>query len=967
MALVESTSLNSCTHATSIPRSRDPSWTSQDEPNPVSSTRIHEDPMGFHQMLAELDALRLAGIDALTALEEKDASGHILEPPIDSHDRRVPFPPLSIDYLRGLNAESEGIKDQEPKSPFHRWVRSLRKRAVQRPTCWDKKNPESIWELLNGKDSLIEPPLRPSRSSRKSRADKSSSDSSSRFITAVRSASISLASASVLARSRRNNSRSHGLSRTDGSSAASIRGPRFSEDSMASERPTVLVDMATVQRSLQRRRILEELVTTEENYIGDVRFLMNVYLSILAGLPNLSIRLRQSINKNLTEIVALHDEILGELHRVIPDSEYSQLHLSMAKEKAPKFEQGHFRGHSLDVVPELGNGASWLHNVPGMVSEPQVVAEVAKVFVDKMSRFFIYKEYGAKYEMMIQDIASTHEAMPGWEFKQRGLETLASSVRSIRSSMDKTKKGLTVGDLLVKPIQRMCRYPLLFAELLKYTPASDCPHSHMEVEIALTRLREATAMINRATDDDSIKATLEKTWALQDRLVFPNRKLDAASKHEIRAYGHAQMCGALHCCWQTEDGVDGQYMICLLYKELMVLACAGKVDPIYTIQACINLNGATVEDVDNGRGLQCQTAPFSWKLLFEKDYQMYEMIMTACTSKEETVWRERLRRPIYPDGVTGDLNLHSFLALEMKSLGSVFGRPGTVARRISIHRATTVGPKSPLYQVILKNTSNSRTASNRMLSPRAVKRSKSLRSTTPRTPILTPPRSQRVRIENLTADIWSREILPFPGMPTRARSEHLVLVSASTMMRKLSVRSIGNSKGKRSSDAMHRTRSNEEEGITEEPAPSTGNSGDDCIDCGESRQLDTIQDTKDLETLEATDGDIYEKDSSVRELELVDVSEVAQKLDLVDILVERDEEKLSMEEETNRAVLRSSTTNSLRRSASGISEKSVPLPGDKENTYRSTSDVTRSYSLRWARNGSLRSDGKSHGFRSLFR
>ena len=43
-------------------------------------------------------------------------------------------------------------------------------------------------------------------------------------------------------------------------------------------------------------------------------------------------------------------------------------------------------------------------------------------------------------------------------------------------------------------------------------------------------------------------------------------------------------------------------MICLLYKELMVLACVGKVDPIYTMKACINLNGATVEDVDNGRG-----------------------------------------------------------------------------------------------------------------------------------------------------------------------------------------------------------------------------------------------------------------------------------------------------------------------------------------------------------------------------
>lgn len=45
----------------------------------------------------------------------------------------------------------------------------------------------------------------------------------------------------------------------------------------------------------------------------------------------------------------------------------------------------------------------------------------------------------------------------------------------------------------------------------------------MEVDDTLMRLREATAEINRATDDPQIKATLEKTWLLQDRLIFPHR------------------------------------------------------------------------------------------------------------------------------------------------------------------------------------------------------------------------------------------------------------------------------------------------------------------------------------------------------------------------------------------------------------------------------------------------------------
>lgn len=51
------------------------------------------------------------------------------------------------------------------------------------------------------------------------------------------------------------------------------------------------------------------------------------------------------------------------------------------------------------------------------------------------------------------------------------------------------------------------------------------------------------------------------------------------------------------------NGVEGQYMIALLYQDVLALATAGKVDPIYTIMACINLNGARVEEADNGRGM----------------------------------------------------------------------------------------------------------------------------------------------------------------------------------------------------------------------------------------------------------------------------------------------------------------------------------------------------------------------------
>lgn len=125
---------------------------------------------------------------------------------------------------------------------------------------------------------------------------------------------------------------------------------------------------------------------------------------------------------------------------------------------------------------------------------------------------------------------------------------------------------------------------------------------------------------------------------------------------------------------------------------------------------------------------------------------------------------------------------------------------GTVARRISIHRATTVGPKTPLCQVILKNTSVIKDAPTPSTAAQ-INRSQSVLVGAGRVPVLAPSRSERARLEALLSDVWTRDILPFPGITARSRSEHLVRAGASSVMRKLSVASIASSFTKRSTSA----------------------------------------------------------------------------------------------------------------------------------------------------------------------
>jgi len=337
--------------------------------------------------------------------------------------------------------------------PFNKWVRSLQRRAIDRRQTVSGDCSGSGYE-----NEFFES----TSTSRPFSHKKSSSGSSFGFVTAIKSASISLASFSVAPRSKRTAVSSY-QQRTDLSSRASNHG-RVSEDSSYISRG-LFIDQAVTNRLLQRRRVLEELITTEESYVADLKFLMNVrpssryniciadmvyqvYVTLLAAIPTLSFGLRASINRNLNEIVELHEELLGGLHRAVPHSEYSQL--PVPEVPTHTRTHAHTRWRSLDAGTENVRGAAWLQKIPGMTAEPKIAAEAAKVFAKKISLFFVYEEYGAKYDFMIKDVATAYKTMPQWENYQKGLETLASSLASINSQQGNSKKASTIGDLLVK-------------------------------------------------------------------------------------------------------------------------------------------------------------------------------------------------------------------------------------------------------------------------------------------------------------------------------------------------------------------------------------------------------------------------------------------------------------------------------------------------------------------------------------
>ncbi|KAH0542149.1 hypothetical protein FGG08_003449 [Glutinoglossum americanum] len=669
---------------------------------------------------------------------------------------------------RQTNTYSE--KENNSRQPFYRWIETLKRKKIRHRT--------SIPGLHKGKayDDLDS-----SSAYESHRHTKSSSYSSMGFVSAVKTASISLASFTGPSASRKTRQSAQQRSGTR-SSRFSDNEARLSIDS--SGMPAAVIDEGTRERAIKRRRILEELLSTEESYIADLKILIN-----------------------------LHEELFCELYQVISGSSRNHMRPEGASGAQSR---GHLRWRSLDVLPEAGGELRNIrkarrsadygrpvnkHSVTP-TAEPKVAADVARVFDKMMKRFFTYEEYGAKYELMLQDVASTYKTVPSWQAYEKGIESLASFLTSINNREAYSKKGLTFSDLLIKPIQRICKYPLLFADLYKETPVYDCPESHRELEKVLYRLRETTREINRATDDPRMRDRIEKTWLLQDRLTFKEQP-EPSPAVALRLLGHILLCGVLHVTWQSSGGINGEYMACMLFRSRLLLATVKKAEPTYTVAVAINLADLKLEEADNGRGLQCHSSLYSWKVIFESDHRLFELILSACSAKEEETWRFSLAersaaesRDCF-DGEPHSPDIFDSLSVDIKPLGNVFGQLGTLARRISLHRAGTIGPKASLSQVVIRNTHALRDGQDHMVpAPPPINRSYSTIHTN-RIQIVSPKRSERVRLESALADVWTRDMIPYPGMSTK-RGDHTIRASASSMIRKLSIASITGSFGKRS-------------------------------------------------------------------------------------------------------------------------------------------------------------------------
>lgn len=187
-------------------------------------------------------------------------------------------------------------------------------------------------------------------------------------------------------------------------------------------------------------------------------------------------------------------------------------------------------------------------------------------------------------------------------------------------------------------------------------------------------------------------------------------------------------------------------------------------------------------------------------------------MLSACSKSEEDIWRLTLRARITAEnrdcseGRTPANALFSGLPPDLRSIGPAFGHPESLARCVSIQRAATLGPgRVVTRQVVIKHTHTQQRACESHQSDGMPMRSQT-HSPSAHVPTLTPRRADRVRLETMLSDVWTKDLIPYPGMLAR-RAEHPIRSSASSMMRKLSMASLASNFSKRSASVAATNRS----------------------------------------------------------------------------------------------------------------------------------------------------------------
>jgi hypothetical protein len=297
---------------------------------------------------------------------------------------------------------------------------------------------------------------------------------------------------------------------------------KFSMDSTDAQSVTLVPSQASVselpglsdkekKRLKQRQMVIKELIDTEDAFIRDMSVVEEIYKGTAEACPNLDAQTVKVIFRNSEEIIAFHTTFLAQLKEGV-----TSVYVAKGR-RSPLLKQ--------ESIKDLKDSdAATLNSV-----NSSGVASLKALPDDVQDR---KTSVGPIFSKNIDKLKSAHEGF------LRSSDTATKRLIQIQeddavmvwlSECNEVAKELTTAwnldSLLIKPMQRITKYPNLIGQLLEHTPAD---HPDREALLA------AKATVENAILD--INKT-KKNFELVGQIVGRKRKESDVKAGIARAFG----------------------------------------------------------------------------------------------------------------------------------------------------------------------------------------------------------------------------------------------------------------------------------------------------------------------------------------------------------------------------------------------------------------------------------------------
>ncbi|GAA93811.1 uncharacterized protein L969DRAFT_92271 [Mixia osmundae IAM 14324] len=373
----------------------------------------------------------------------------------------------------------------------------------------------------------------------------------------------------------------------------------------------------------RRRLALDELVESEEGYLRDLTVFCDVYLADLPMfLPEAA---RELITRDARKLLDLHRRITA---RFLLNSDARHI-IQVLIDEGPNLAiyQDFCARHSdaMDLIRQfrLTHKAEWeLYERQCRLAVLLAPSQSSSSTLHRPTSAITFSTYGAAQA----DQASTPQ---------------------------QTSAALSFSDYAIKPIQRICRYPMLISGLIKlYSQTRDMPDStRLPDSDLLTLLQHARSVLAGAAEavDEArqVKQAEKRSALIAQRMHFAQAPRDRLVSDYL---GIVQCVGALY--HQTQlHAVSGpakvRYMAAMLYKTHLVLAKVHKRS--YEARIWLPLRALCIRDIKDD-DLSDIAVPCAIQVQCQLDNNSDAMAATfylgATCRQEKAVWLRRLQAAI---------------------------------------------------------------------------------------------------------------------------------------------------------------------------------------------------------------------------------------------------------------------------------------------------------------------------------